>query len=154
MHTFNTHTLVLRRKPTERTMSIPCEGSLFRLKFPFHPLSSSSLPGPVRLSSPSLCVSVWLPAFEKDEGMSFISLNYRAPLQMFCRSHLVHRWDPSNQSSQLPLKSHHFPSSQMDVCLIYLKVRRSDFILTHQNLMWFKSFAFALTWKHKLAQEQ
>lgn len=86
--------------------------------------------------------------------MSFISLNYGAPLQMFCRSHIVHRWDPSNQSGQLPLKSHHFPWSQIDLCLIYLKVCRSDFILTQQNLMWFKSFAFALTWKHKLTLEQ
>lgn len=71
----------------------------------------------------------------KDEGMSFISLDENsAPLQMLCHFHLILRWDLSNQSSQLPLVPHHFPSSHIDLSLIYLKGCQSDFILTHHNL--------------------
>ncbi len=131
MCTLNTHSLVLKRKRTESPIFIVCKGSLLSLKS--------------RLLS-SFFVFAHAPCFLKDEGMSSVSLyeNRGAPLQMFCRPHPVHRWDPSNQLSQLPLKSHHFPSSQIDLCLIDLKVRQSGFILTHQNLRCGKVFDFLL----------
>lgn len=52
---------------------------------------------------------------------------------MLCGSHLAHRWDPSNQSNQLAQKFHHFPSTHIDLFLIYLLVSQTDFSLTHQN---------------------
>lgn len=130
MCTLNTHTLVLKRYWTGSAIfiSLLCGVRL-----------SSSRSDPGRPSCPSLSLSP-APCLLEDEGMSFMALNETAPLQMFHSSHFVHRWDASNQSSQLPVKCHHFPSSQMDLCAIYLEVLQSDFTL---NLPWFKSFAVA-----------
>lgn len=106
--TLDAHPLDLKKENGQRVRSSPLAKTLHCLKFSFHPRSSSSLSGPVRPSRPSLCPRL-APRSLKDEGMSFISLKEKAPPQTLCRRHLVHRWDASNQSSQLPLKSHHFP---------------------------------------------
>lgn len=118
---------------------------------------SSPLPPPLLSLSPSLflryladvsgSLSSWRWSWWEDEGMSLISLNEKSVPQMFCRSHLVHRWDSSNQSSQLPVKSHHFLSSQSDLSLIHLKVCRNDFILTRQDSTVTWNFCFCLNWE-------
>lgn len=118
----NTHTLVLIRKTKRKKVFTSVKALFYSLLLPqacsIHPVAVS-----VVFHSP------------EDEGLSSILMkNQEAPLQMFCCSHLTHRWDPSNQSSQLPLKSHHFPSSHTDLCLIYLKAHQCDFTLTRQNL--------------------
>lgn len=79
--------------------------------------------------------------------MHFISLREESEPQMFCGSHLLHCWDPSNQSSQLPAKSHHFLSSQSDLSLIHWKLCRNDFIPTHQNLTVTSEFHFGPSWE-------
>lgn len=142
--TLNTHTLVLRRRRRRSATFFPPEGSSLSLK-PFasfiFPPSSLSQVRPGRPVAASLSLDV-LP--ERWRHILYLSrlTSWVAPLQMFCRLHLTHRWDPSNQSSQLPLKSHHFPSSRIDSCLIYLKVCQSDFILTRQNSWSVKVFDF------------
>lgn len=105
MCTLNTHTLVLKRDWT---------GSAIFISFLCEVCLSSSRSDPGRPSCPALSPSL-ATCF-----LSFIAPNEKAPLQMFHRSHFVHRWDASNQSIQLPVTCHHFPSSQMDLCLIYL----------------------------------
>lgn len=126
----STCTLVLKRKTHMKFNLHPSRrvSSFFKVSSPFS-LSPSSLSGPVQLSRGHSFAFVHALLFLKDEGMSFISL-YEKPgsstadvLSLPPRSPV----DPSNQSSQLPLKFHHFPSSQIDVSLIYLKVSQSDF---------------------------
>lgn len=90
------------------------------------------------------------PCFCRDES-NVLDLSGWKPKELRCRCSVassVHRWDPSNQSSQLRLKPHHFPSSQIDLCLIYLRVCQSHFTLTHQKLQYsgekFLIFSFFL----------
>lgn len=116
--TLNTHTLVLRGNQTKKCNFRPpgrlraAQSSAFVLSLP-HPPSTSSWEVP----SSSFCPCQARCFLSEMKGRPlFVSTN-KPPPQMFHRSHLIRRWDPSNQSSQLPLKSHHFPLITDLICV-------------------------------------
>lgn len=96
------HTLVSRRKLRDKQQKRSFSIQEFLLP-PFDRKSRPALPVfPSHSPTPPLLSGM------KGRPL-FVSMKKTAPPQMFHRSHLIRRWDSSNQSSQLPLKSHHFP---------------------------------------------